>query len=92
MHEIFGQTTVTHRDGIATPLLVVDDDEKLLSSMSRTIGRSGNYRVETASCCKQALKKLSSKPELSIVDINLGGDEPSGVELVKLFRARGCSA
>ena len=80
---------MTRSDGIATPLLLVDDDEKLLSTMSRTIEASGNYRVETASCCKQALEKLSSKPELSIVDICLGGDEPSGVELVKIFRARG---
>ena len=91
MHEFCDQTPMPRFDGIASTLLLVDDDEKLLSTMSRTIERSGNYRVETASCCKQALKKLSSKPELSIVDINLGGDEPSGVDLVKMFRARGCS-
>ncbi len=90
MHEVSDQATVPRSDGIATRLLIVDDDEKLLSTMSRTIERYGNYRVETATCCEQALEKLSSKPELSIVDICLGGDEPSGVELVKMFRSRGC--
>ena len=90
MHEVSDQAPVPRTDGIASRLLVVDDDEELLSTMSKTIERHGNYRVETASCCKQALEKLSSKPELSIVDICLGGDEPSGVELVKMFRARGC--
>ena len=89
MHEVSDQTTMSRSDGIPPKLLLVDNDEKLLSAMSRTIELSGNYRVETASCCKQALERLSSKPELSIVDICLAGDEPSGVELVKMFRERG---
>ena len=91
MHEVSDQATMPRFDGIPSTLLLVDDDEKLLSIMSKTIELSGNYRVENASCCKQAMEKLSSKPELSIVDICLGGDEPSGVELVKMMRERGCS-
>ena len=81
--------TVPRSDGNVSTLLLVDDDEKLLSSMSKTIKLSGNYRVETASCYEQALEKLSSKPELSLLDINLGGDDPSGVELVSEMRKRG---
>jgi DNA-binding response OmpR family regulator len=62
-------------------ILIVDDDEIILETMSRILKDEG-YRVDTAKSGKEALKKCKSKLfHLSILDIKLPDME--GIDLLR---------
>ena len=70
-------------------ILLVDDNSGIRSSLPRAIQRRKGCRVETASCCEEALAKLSADIGLSLIDIDLGEGEPDGIDLVGRMRGLG---
>src|SRR5256885_1117097 len=65
-------------------VLVVDDDERTLSACRRQLHRDG-YQMHAATSSSVARRIVAdAKPDLAIVDLNLGIE--SGIELVRELR------
>lgn len=64
-------------------LLIIDDEEMILN-MLKCYFESEGYIVETAKDADGALSKLSSLPDLILLDINMPGI--NGLELCKVIR------
>jgi two-component system, response regulator RegA len=61
-------------------VLVVDDDERLLASWKRSMGKQRNLLV--ASARDEAVKlAMEEQPELAVVDLRLGGE--SGIDVIR---------
>ncbi|MFH2203395.1 MAG: response regulator [Elusimicrobiota bacterium] len=58
-------------------ILVVDDDERQLRSFSRTLSLQEGWEVFTTSTADSALTKTEElRPDLVILDCDLGGERP----------------
>ena len=68
-------------------ILVVDDDERVLFVLRRTLMRLGNgHEIVTARSGREALAKISARPlDLVITDLRMPGMD--GVELTEKIRA-----
>ena len=65
-------------------MLVLDDDERLVTSIARSIG--SNREVHTATTVARALELARMhRPELAVVDLRLGG--MSGLDVIRDLRA-----
>jgi two-component system response regulator RegA len=75
--------TLANQEGAS--LLIVDDDERLRTSLARAFERRG-FSVSTASNYHEALEQARREPpELAVVDLRMEG--PSGLELVRELKA-----
>ena len=67
-------------------VLVVDDDETLLSFLGRGLARYG-YRAELARSGREALRLLAEQPiAVALTDVMM--PEMDGIELLRAIRAR----
>ena len=66
---------------------IVDDNPDLRSALEEILRMSDDYRcIGTMSNAREALQKLPVlKPDVVLMDINLGGDE-SGIDCVRLLK------
>ena len=70
-------------------IVVIDDNERFLSTCRRWLRTGGFYRVECARDKVSAYKKVTSfKPDLLLVDIHLN-KEYDGLDLLRMLRDRG---
>lgn len=67
----------------APTLLIVDDDEKFLSSQQRML--RSDYEVRTAVSREDALEQLSPPPDVSLLDLRLEEDDPDNREGIRLL-------
>jgi two-component system response regulator RegA len=75
--------TLANQEGAS--LLIVDDDERLRTSLARAFERR-SFSVSTASNYHEALEQARREPpELAVVDLRMEG--PSGLELVRELKA-----
>jgi DNA-binding NtrC family response regulator len=66
--------------GMETRILIVDDKEKLCSSLARNFEHLG-YRAETATCGREALGSFAAKgADVVLLDVMLG--EESGIDVL----------
>lgn len=71
-----------------TPLLVVDDDVRFLEGIRKTLTAAGYSNVLTAVDISTATQLIAAyPPSLVLIDLDLGENEKSGVELVKQLSA-----
>jgi DNA-binding response OmpR family regulator len=71
-------------------VLVVDDDADLREMLDVVFSRAGVRTVSAASLAGvRALGDELSKVEVAIIDVNLGLNQPSGVEVATWLRAQG---
>src|SRR5688500_14952858 len=67
-------------------ILVVDDDDRVLASLARTL-RGDGYSVHVAHSAEQALGELARLgPDLVLSDVRMDGMD--GVDLLRLIRER----
>ncbi|HUF50197.1 MAG TPA: sigma-54 dependent transcriptional regulator [Longimicrobiales bacterium] len=67
-------------------ILIVDDDDRVLTSLARTL-RGDGYSVHTARSAEQALGDLTRvRPDLVLTDVRMTGMD--GIELLRLLRER----
>src|SRR5215204_4224430 len=79
-------SAVSEREGPAT-VLVVDDDDRLVSSVRRVLAYEG-YRVLTATTGTEGLKLARDEaPDLIILDVMLPGLD--GLEVARRIQAGG---
>jgi len=64
-------------------ILVIDDEEMILSMLKKCLQNEG-FLVYTADSAKKALKLLSETPDIILLDINM--PEMDGLELCQLIR------
>lgn len=70
-------------------LLIVDDDEAFLRSISRVL--RADYEVRTARTRSEAEASLSPPPDVVLLDLRLREEDPSnreGIEILRLLRER----
>jgi DNA-binding NarL/FixJ family response regulator len=72
-----------------TRILIVDDDPRLLKTIRLVLLDHGCAQVDCAAAAAEAMDLVRLNPELALVDVGLGPEEPSGVDVVRGFRASG---
>lgn len=76
-------------DAFRPILLVVDDNEDFLRSVSRAL--QSDYEVRTARTKPEAERMLSPPPDVVLLDVRLRDEDPSnqeGIEVLRLLRER----
>jgi CheY-like chemotaxis protein len=83
--------TSAYMDGYSASrrsVLVVDDEVLILRLVKRILKDDKRIHVQMALDSAHAFGMLESNPELVLMDIELGGCEPSGLELVSRIRSK----
>ena len=72
-------------------VLFVDDDEDLRDAMQEVLGKLGVQRVITAGSLRdvEQLRSEVLECQLAVLDINLGRDEPSGIQVYEWLTSAG---
>jgi DNA-binding NarL/FixJ family response regulator len=71
-------------------VLAVDDQPRILRSITRFLSRGGNFIVLTSETAEKALEIVSKEAvDLVLMEINLGDERMDGIECVRKMRNRG---
>ena len=70
-------------------VLIVDDKYSFLKATARLLSLEPRIKTLTAQRSVESFEKLQRNPDLVLMDLDLGDDEPTGIELVSDFRENG---
>ena len=70
-------------------VLVVDDKYSFLKATTRILSLEPRIKTLTAQNSVESTEKMKLNPDLVLMDVDLGDDEPTGIELVSDFRENG---
>jgi len=74
------------KSGRKPSLLIVDDNDAMLSTWRRTL--RSDFNILTASSSTEALERINANPDIAMLDIRLDDDDPGnreGITLLKKF-------